>query len=1033
MIFYGMGMLALSDEIEIDFSKIKNLFKRKKETTKDEIKMSDSSGYKTNIDEDNVEYEESISQSNVDKASQTNKKEETHNKNGNEEKDEIDFNWRQIPAFFSSKKGQTFILILLILIPIFFSSYFRMMPTNIPITDKWASDSIERNIKNQIESQVRAETPNLPQGSLDKEVGKRYLSYYKDNEDEINKQIKATADYYRSEMQNDNGETYLLGLDEYFYYRYARNVIEHGYVGDKQIDGENFDDHMLAPHGKFIDPSFNSIFGAYLYKIFGGLMDRSLMGMFFLIPVIFASLSVIPAVFLGRKVGGNVGGFFAGMIIAVHYVYLARTMGGLSDTDVFTVFFPLTIVWLFYEAFDAKKKISKAGFMLASAFFSGIFAFAWSGWWYVVTLLICSNVIHLFVKLFMNYKINKKILNTDIKHHLYLLLIFIVIVLLFVGMFKGFGAFDLLWKGPTGFTKLKVVAETKIWPNVYTTVAELNKVNYDNVIEQIGFGVKNGVPYFILGMIGLLLSLFKGLLGKKEWFIIALCSIYYFIILRLGIQSFKFIVLLGLPYLLIGLYYLIFTKKQLNWEYSLLLAIWMFATIYASSKGIRFVMLAIPAFALAFSFFAGDIYIQLSSYVKKLGLNKFIASSVILVMLCLLLIVPISSGYNLAFTHAPSMTDGWVEALEYIRDNSNENAIINSWWDYGHWFKAFADRRVTFDGASQNTPQAHWIGKVLLTDNEDIAVGILKMLDCGGNDAFKELNSVVNDEVKSINILYEILGKDENKGRQVLTKYGLNDDQKNNVLKNMYCEPPEDFFIASSDMIGKAGVWAHFGSWDFKKASMYQAVKGKNKSEGNEILKSKYELNDESASKIYEEIQSNEADQWISPWPGYVGGGDWRGCEYQSSGNSTNNTIACGYNVIVEKGNGITIVLDGFTFDTNNLKDVKVYLQQYDASGRSAGTSVNIPERLIVARNDKYETYEILNSSYNIGVLLDMSKGNPRMMFVDKMLTGSLFTKLFFMEGYGLQHFENVKNTDTVLGERIKIFNVDWNGKSNEN
>ncbi len=1030
-------MLALSDEIEIDFSKIKNIFKKKNEASKDAVKEELNSEHKTKVDVGNAEidgakivYEGSVPRSNIVKDSQSNKKEETLEKRENEEKDQIDFDWKQIPAFLASKKGQTLILILLILIPVFFSAYFRMMPASIPVADKWASDSVERAVKNQIESQVRAETPNLPQESLNKEVNKRYLSYYEDNKEEITSQIKTTSDYYKSEMRNDNGETYLLGLDEYFYYRYARNVIENGYVGDKQIDGKNFDDLMLAPHGKFIDPSFNSIFGAYLYKIFGGLTGRSLMGMFFLIPVIFASLSVIPAFFLGRKVGGNVGGFFAGMIVAVHYVYLARTMGGLSDTDVFTVFFPLTIVWLFYEAFDAEKKMSKAGFIFASALFSGIFAFAWSGWWYVVVLLICSNVIHIFVKLFMNFKIQKNVFNENVKHHIYLLLFFILLAIIFVGLFKGFGSIELLWKGTVEFTKLKVVAETKIWPNVYTTVAELNKVNYDNVIEQIGFGVKNGVPYFILGMIGLLLSLFKGAIGKKEWLIIALCSLYYFIILRQGIQSFTFIVLLCLPYLLIGLYYLFFTKKQLNWEYSLLLAIWMFATIYASSKGIRFVMLAIPAFALAFGFFAGDFYVQLSSYVKKIGLNNFFSSSVIIVILCLLLIVPVTSGYKLAFGHAPSMTDGWVEALEYIRDNSDENAIINSWWDYGHWFKAFADRRVTFDGASQNNPQAHWIGKVLLTDNEEQAVGILRMLDCGGNNAFKELNGAVNDEVKSIKILYEILGRDENNAVQVLTKYGLDEGQKNNVLKNMHCEPPQDFFIASSDMIGKAGVWAHFGSWDFKKASMYQAVKGMNKAEGKDLLKNRYELDEESASKIYDEIQNNEADQWISPWPGYVGGGDWRGCEYQSSGNFSNNTIACGYNVVVEKGNGFTIVLNGFTFDTNNLKDVKVYIQQYDASGRSAGTSVNVPERVIVARNGKYETYELENSSYNIGVLLDMSEKQPRMMFMDKMLTGSLFTKLFFMTGYGLNHFENVKNTDTVLGERIKIFNVNWKGKS---
>ncbi len=193
----------------------------------------------------------------------------------------------------------------------------------------------------------------------------------------------------------------------------------------------------------------------------------------------------------------------------------------------------------------------------------------------------------------------------------------------------------------------------------------------------------------------------------------------------------------------------------------------------------------------------------------------------------------------------------------------------------------------------------------------------------------------------------------------------------------------------------------------------------------------KYELDENKTSEYYDAIQNNDPDQWISPWPGYVGGGDWRSCEYQSSGNLTNNTIACGYDIVIEKRNGISIVLRGFTFNTKNLKDVKVFIEQYDSSGRSVGTSINVPERLIVARKDKYETYEIINSSYNIGVLLDMSRETPRVMFMDKMLTGSLFTKLFFMEGYGLKHFENVKNTDTLIGERIKVFEVDWEGKAN--
>ncbi|GAJ05649.1 unnamed protein product, partial [marine sediment metagenome] len=146
---------------------------------------------------------------------------------------------------------------------------------------------------------------------------------------------------------------------------------------------------------------------------------------------------------------------------------------------------------------------------------------------------------------------------------------------------------------------------------------------------------------------------------------------------------------------------------------------------------------------------------------------------------------------------------------------------------FGHWFKAIGNRAVTFDGTSQNSPNAHWIGSVLLTDDESYAIGTLRMVDCGQNKAFEELDKVIKDEAKSIGIIEEIVRLDKKEAKAILLKKGLSEKESNNVSTYTHCEPPEDYFITSYDMIGKSGVWSHFGSWDFDRALIYNTLKKK--------------------------------------------------------------------------------------------------------------------------------------------------------------------------------------------------------------
>jgi dolichyl-diphosphooligosaccharide--protein glycosyltransferase len=298
-------------------------------------------------------------------------------------------------------------------------------------------------------------------------------------------------------------------------------------------------------------------------------------------------------------------------------------------------------------------------------------------------------------------------------------------------------------------------------------------------------------------------------------------------------------------------------------KYAIFLIIWFIGTIYGSTKGLRFTLLLVPAFSIAIGIALGMAYEFISVWMsKELKVHKLITKSVLIIIFVLLFSGMWNSARVSAINEIPLINDAWYNSLVKIDNEASKDAIINSWWDMGHWFKEVGNRPVTFDGTSQDSPQAYWIGKTLLTSDEDVAVGILRMLDCGATNAFDELDKVIKDTDRSVDILNEIILVDKVSAENILKKYGLNDQEVASVLKNTHCSPPEDYFITSEDMVSKSGVWAHFGSWNFEKAEIFNTL-SKSKYQNNmdlsvKYMKDRFNYTEERAEDVYDEIQSLE-------------------------------------------------------------------------------------------------------------------------------------------------------------------------------
>ena len=909
------------------------------------------------------------------------------------------------------------------------SIFLRVQPAYLPITDEWAGRSINQNIKNTIQAQLDVQYPNLPQENKDKTINEQFAKMTKTGkiniggqEYDINKVKSENSKFLKQKFQNAAGNTYLLAIDPYYFYRHTRNAVKNGYEWDYQDENGRYHDTKIlggAPLGKGTDRKYIS-FHVFLQQIifkFVRLFNHSadLMGVIFYTPVLIGTLAVIPAFFIARKVAGNTAGFFSGVLIAIHPAFLTRTAGGFSDTDAYNVLFPLIIVWFIMESFDAKNLKNTIIYAGLSGFSVGLFIYAWNGSWFIFDFVLLMLIATIFYKIIIHYNEFKKgnLLNfkstknefiSGIQNQIISGTCFFISSAIFVSLFTSFSKFLNFFTDPFKFTQIKAVGTTKVWPNVYTTVAELNPATLKATITQISLGSKIWLLFALLGLIIPMINL----KDKKKWYYFSGSLVWYLIIISMSKNMTSHIIysfLISLP-LLAWVIYSIIKKTEIDIKYSLILGIWFAATIFASSKGVRFILLLVPAFAITSGITIGFISTWISKWISsELKVNKLLVQAVIFALFFSLLIFPtnfVKASYNTAINEVPSMNDDWYNTLNKINLESEPDAIINSWWDFGHWFAAIGNRSVTLDGGRQNNPAAHWLGKLMLTNSETESVGILRYLDCGSNTGFETLLSYMqNDSLKTVNIIHEIVKLDKNDAKKILEENGLNNEQSENVLQYTHCAPPEDYFITSDDMVGKSGVWAHFGAWNFTKAVMFNKVHDKTEIEGIKILKGYFGFNESTSKKLYEEITNANADQWIAPWPSYAGG---------SPCTLNNNELQCKNGVI-------------FDFET---EDAKIETSQ--GTKRPKVITYIKDGEFKVKKYDKDLLH--LSSGRDVGVIIHETGGKYTAIISDYALADSIFTRLFYYENSdgGLKHFEKFNKVTDVTGAKIIVWKVNWEG-----
>jgi dolichyl-diphosphooligosaccharide--protein glycosyltransferase len=63
-------------------------------------------------------------------------------------------------------------------------------------------------------------------------------------------------------------------------------------------------------------------------------------------------------------------------------------------------------------------------------------------------------------------------------------------------------------------------------------------------------------------------------------------------------------------------------------------------------------------------------------------------------------------------------TEDWTHAMDWISQNTEPDAVIASWWDYGYWITTLGNRPTLADNATLNHTRIQSIAKMFMSDEQ---------------------------------------------------------------------------------------------------------------------------------------------------------------------------------------------------------------------------------------------------------------------------------------------------------------------------
>ncbi len=546
---------------------------------------------------------------------------------------------------------------------------------------------------------------------------------------------------------------YLSEFDPYYQYRLTGDIVQNGYT-----HWLTWQDTMSWwPWGREVAPtSFPglALAAATLYNIFnalgvpmvpsyaaGPLASDPVYNFTIMFPVIMGTVTCLAIYFWAKDTAGKEVGLFAAFFLALNGSYIGRTSLGFFDDETVGVLSIILYSMFFLRAIEKERPIENCLiYSIASGLSLGFLFTAWGASRYPVGLTLLFIVILLFLKRYssrlliafgVTYAIALLIaLNVP---HLYGLRFLTEITNIAV-----FGVFALLCAFEIN-SRIKTTRMKSIF-----------------VLGVVAAGIAAFAALYVFGYIQPLASRYQSVINPFERLTNPIVvsvqehrpaswgTLYY----DLGV---------GILFIPVGFYFAAQNPTNRN----IYLILFGLTSIYFASAFVRLTLILAPALCVLWALALTRVLRPFATLLREKPMTfktrmrigghvgrEFSAAFLILIFLLLTLtfvfpstesrirgessprvLQQASVPVTIAAASLPVRPDqtvpDWFDALNWIRYNLPADAVVASWWDYGYWITAIADRRSLVDNATFNTTQIEQVGLMFMSDED----GALEVID----------------------------------------------------------------------------------------------------------------------------------------------------------------------------------------------------------------------------------------------------------------------------------------------------------------
>jgi len=496
----------------------------------------------------------------------------------------------------------------------------------------------------------------------------------------------------------------LAEFDPFYNFRATEFMVENGLPA--YLDWH--DDLSWYPHGRNVSTTSQVMLHtttAVLYQTFG--MGTSLHEFTIWFPTVISSLTTVVIFALVRTIGGTTAGFLASLFFAISPIIIMRGSMGWFKSEPLGLFYGLLAVYLLLSAIKSDKgKVSVAKIVGGAI----LLAFGLASWGGIQFFILPIGLFFLALPF----------MGKDNKFIIFVSVIFTSVFLLVNILYgeitaaadnKGTGILFIL--GLNGFF---LIGCTAFLIACVTIRRIVRKNQLRNGLVLLGGAIIAGIAVASSGVISL--PSFRYLNAANPFLIttdMLTDSVSEHATTTIDISFFFFSILM--IFAGIGAW-LLFQKKvnrsfKIQGEMAIFALIIGFLGIYFSSAFVRLEVFGSISVIILSSI---GLSILISKTLKAEhkptnAVTKISFLAIIVILLMVPMVYPENNNWTNQNEGRPITilnsgaqfdisTNDWYDAMEWLKENTSEDAVIASWWDYGYWITTVGERKTLADNAT---------------------------------------------------------------------------------------------------------------------------------------------------------------------------------------------------------------------------------------------------------------------------------------------------------------------------------------------